>query len=68
VRGILKVPIFVLLEYTDGCQLACELKTSEKGAAVTLTSMNLCTHFAMFFASLAMVMGPGGLRKSLVGI
>lgn len=32
------------------------------------TSMKRCTHLATFFASFARVMGPGGLRKSFVGI
>jgi hypothetical protein len=30
--------------------------------------MKRCTHLATFLASLARVIGPGGLRKSLVGI
>jgi hypothetical protein len=35
---------------------------------VQLTSMKRCTHLATFFASFARVIGPGGLRKSFVGI
>lgn len=33
-----------------------------------LSWINRWTHFATFFANLARVMGPGGLRKSFVGI
>lgn len=32
------------------------------------TLMNLSTVFATFFANLARVIGPGGVRKSRVGI
>ena len=32
------------------------------------TTMNRATDLATFFASFARVIGPGGLRKSLVGI
>jgi hypothetical protein len=35
---------------------------------MTLTAIKRATDFATFFANLARVMGPGGLRKSLVGI
>ena len=41
---------------------------SRQGLNKKLTEMKREMHFATFFASLARVMGPGGLLKSFVGI
>jgi hypothetical protein len=43
-------------------------KVINDDSKVIRTAMKRATDLATFFASLARVIGPGGLRKSLVGI
>lgn len=62
VHLFLDVLVFLLLLYKTLSAVSDTTRTPK------LTSRNRCTVFATFFANFDRVIGPGGLRKSRVGI